>query len=329
MNKEAAQYIETELDLSRLRLSSLAESITLSEAARKRLMDIETDLQSLDFSSLDIETKKDAESAIRLFRSSRKNFSSVYSGKSHRTLNKFYDFISKESTIYKESIKSSDFKLKLKRIIIARSILKILNELNQRNIDKEIQLDIISLLLDNDTSKIFSLYNDSLSDVLSELREKKIKEPKISPLINLVREHGQEKEFNVENLLFYGKNRLGIMLPKDEANRETLWVAYKKISIFGNDLSNIFEDNASNVNINGSYQKAILLKNKDEILKNKDVSKYYFLLSLFFQNSLSNRHKATVILDNKNSSILITKSRTDDQTLKKIINDFIVDAKKH
>ncbi len=73
-----------------------------------------------------------------------------------------------------------------------------------------------------------------------ELKQNGVKQPKLSPLTNLVREHEQEKELQIENIVFYGKNRLGIILPKDEASRETLWVLYKKISIFNNDLSNIF-----------------------------------------------------------------------------------------
>jgi hypothetical protein len=329
MNCDAKQYIESELELSRLRMLSLLNSKSLSDTTKKRLVDIEVSLQDLNFSSLKIVTLSDAMTAIRLFRSSRKNFSQLYIMDEENFLNKINLFIDKHSQIPSEKLKISKVKSLLKTVAIAKSTKDILNHIKLNVEDKLILNKIVVDFITSSKNEVFSIYNDNLKIASELFIEKSKKDLKINYLKDLVKEQKNSGgDFLVEKINFYGKNGWGIILPTKNCGRETLWAPYTKISIFGNDLSNLFKSDVKNTIKNGEYFKTLVLKDIDTLKDNNNLlSKYYFLMSLIFQNSLSKRDQVKISIDMEESKILIPSSRTEDEGLRNSMTEFFNLAK--
>jgi hypothetical protein len=328
MNSEARKYLDTELDLSKLRLSSLEESKTLSDVAKKRLIDIEDEFQNLDFDSLNIDTLSDAMTAVRLYRSSRKNFSNLYINKAKDVVNSFESFLAKEITLNIENKKSVELKYNIRRAAIALCLNDIFIALRTKVKDDDVAIEMIYNLICESRESIFSLYNDSLNHFMVNLKKDFKKDIKIQPLTVLLSDSVyDDRYFNLREVPFYGKNTVGIILPTKSCGRETLWVVSKKIKLFNNDITELFNDDVSNVFLDGEYHKAILFKNKNNIQNSRVLlSKYYFVMSLFFQNTLSKRETKSIKIDPDGSKILVPSSRTEDQALKLISNDFFSDA---
>ncbi len=328
MNIEVRKYIDSELELSKLRLLSLEESNTLSDIAKKRLIDIELEFQSLNFDNLNVNTLSDAMTAIRLYRTSRKNFSNIYINKSKNIVSSFESFLDKETSLDIKDKKSIELKYHIRRVAIAMCIKDVFLALRSKIDDDVVAIEMIYDLISDSKNSIFSLYNDSLDLLVGILKKDYKKDIKIQPLTSLFSDSNcDEKQLSLREVSFYGKNTVGIILPEKSCGRETLWVAYKKIKLFDNDITELFNNDVSNIFLDGEYHKAILFKNKNLIQDSRSLlSKYYFIMSLFFQNALSKREIKSIKIDSEGSKILIPSSRTEDQALKIVSNDFFSDA---
>lgn len=316
MNEEAAEYIKKELEISRLRIESLSESTNLSEIARNRLLNIENDFQILNFESLAIKDLSDAMTAIRLFRSSRKDFYLIYK-KDKTFLQRFKDYA--QSTLSQEipDKKGPEIKRLLKKRSIVFSALQIF-EILESKLQKEnltAEDSIFTNFIKTYPNEFFVFYNQSLKETFSGKIQKDLK---INYLINIV-----EDQKNISQTLFFqkfishGKDTKGILLPIAHQGRETSWLCHKKIIINNVDFSDIFAYSLKNINQNGKYFKAIILKDIQELEKDKALSwKYSLLLNFLYQNSLSKKDTRVVNLDMEKSSILVPSSRTEDDLLK-------------
>jgi hypothetical protein len=328
MDDDAEKYIQSEIDLSRLRVMFLAKSNSLSDSARNRLIEIELTFQSIDFSKLKIKTISDAKSAVSTFRASRSEFSSIYIHNKEDMVDRFIKFLDGKINLNHISGDIKEVKSKMRIIAIASALKNILNYAKTKlNGIVELSDLIISLLTDN-RNEIFSLYNKEVSELTQEYFLRFNKKVKINLLQNII-EESSSGDFFIKKINFYGKNAIGIIFPSDIQNRETMWLVHKKISVYGIDVSELFSNNIRTIVDEDINKSALILKDVSELGENNRLlSKYHYLMSQVFRTSLSKRDVLTQKIDLENSVLLTPSSRTEDENIKKSYEEFFDMAKK-
>ena len=333
MTEEAELYLKKELEISKLRLESLEESTNLSEVAKTRLLDIEKRFQELNFSTIEVNDLSDAMTAVRLYRSSRKDFYLLYFDK------KTKDFVSNFTEYSKKILSESCLDKKnniAKKVIKKQGIIlsadKIILTIKQKFLDKNLELnDLIFVdFFKEYSNEIFSLYNQSIKDIYQknkQISNKQLKENYLEDIISVERENKGSLYF--ERIIFHGKKVGGIVLPIKHLGRETAWLCYKKIIIDNIDYSDLFSYSLKNINLEGSYYKALILKDKEELEKNSDLKmKNSLLMNLLYKNSLSKKDLQKVKIDMEKSILWMPSSRTEDQNIKEAWNLFLNDIVK-
>lgn len=328
MDADAEKYIQSEVDLSRLRVMFLANSGSLSDSARNKLIEIELTFQSIDFSKLNIKSISDAKSAISTFRSSRSEFSSIYIHNKEEMVERFFKFLDTKISLDLSAENIKEIKNKIRIMAIASAFKNILDYAKTRlSCNQELSELIVSLLTDN-KNEIFSIYNDELSRITEEYFVRFNKKIKVNLLQNII-EESDSGDFLIKKINFYGKNAIGIIFPSDIQSRETMWIVYKKISAYGIDISELFSNNVRTLIDEDKTKRALILKDISELGEsNRILSKYHYLMSQVFRASLSSRDLLTQKIDLENSRILTPSSRTEDENIKKSYEEFFDMAKK-
>lgn len=339
MRQDVKKYIDSELEVSRLRIESLQKSGSLSEAAISRLIEIERFFQAIDFEALSFSSISEAMTAVRLFRSSKKDFTKLYLDKAESV-----EFEILESILeYKQSIMQNlldedsscvSTKNKIRKLILLESSLKLFKALKEKLslLKEEASVNKIFLeFMDHYQNEIFGFYNESLKEVLSHLSSQGKQIYKINGLSDIISScHSTSFDFKFQKIISHGKITRGIVLPVRHLGRETSWVCFKKIVISGIDFSEIFSYTLKNVTYEGKYYKAMILRDKKELLEDSELlSKYQILSNLFYQNALDEKKTQSIglSLDLDKSKILIPASRTDDDSLRESWHTFLVDFK--
>jgi hypothetical protein len=340
MRQDVKKYIDSEVEVSKLRVESLLNSSNLSDVAINRLIDIERYFQDIDFDSLNISSVSDAMTAVRLFRSSKKDFIKLYLENSESTEFQVLEAILKyrKSLFQNISVEGEKscvtVKDKIRRLVLVESSLKLFQAIDSKlKILGEVSSSnkIFSEFTTHYPNEIFGFYDESVNEILTELTRQKKPIYKIKNLTNIIASNPeQDFHFSFQKIISHGKMTKGIVLPIKHLGRETSWVCFKKIIISGIDFSEIFSYTLKNVFYEGKYYKAIILKDKKEISEDSDLlSKYNILSNLFYQNILDGNltEKKGLDIDIEKSKIYTPSSRTEDNSLRENWQNFLLDFK--
>ena len=91
----------------------------------------------------------------------------------------------------------------------------------------------------------------------------------------------------------------------------------------------MFSYSLKNINLEGTYFKALIFKDKEELEKNSDLKmKNSLLMNLLYKNSLSKKDLQKVKIDMEKSILWMPSSRTEDQNIKEAWNLFLNDIVK-
>lgn len=338
MIQDVKKYIDSEIEVSKLRVESLKKSNNLSEVTISRLIELEKFFQGIDFESLKINTVSDAMTAVRLFRSSKKDFIKLYLKKNDYSDFKVLDSILNyrkrllDELIEEKGLSCIATKDALKRFILVNSSLKLYKALDSKlkilEIDKstdQVYIDFIN----QHPNEIFGFYEDSRAEVMDEVTSQKKLKYKINGLVDIISLY-PNSSFSFQKIISHGKVSRGIVLPIRHLGRETAWVCFKKIIINEIDFSEIFSYSLKNVLHEGKYYKAIILRDKREIAEEESLlSQYHTLSNLFYQNALSNlsSQKSGISIDLQKSKIYMPSSRTEDDSLRENWQNFLLDFK--
>ena len=338
MIQDVKKYIDSEFEVSKLRVESLTKSNNLSEVTVGRLVELEKFFQSIDFESLKINTVSDAMTAVRLFRSSKKDFIKLYLKKNDYSDFKVFDSILNyrerlfDGLMEEKGLSCIATKDALKRFILANSSLKLYKALDSKlkmlKVDDSTDRMYIEFI-NQHPNEIFGFYEDSRSEVIEELTSHKKLKYKINGLTDII-SLNPNASFSFQKIISHGKVSKGIVLPIRHLGRETTWVCFKKIIINEIDFSEIFSYSLKNVLHEGRYYKAIILRDKKEIIEEESLlSQYHALSNLFYQNALDNlsSQKSGISIDLQKSKIYIPSSRTEDDSLRENWQNFLLDFK--
>lgn len=338
MIQDVKKYIDSEIEVSKLRVESLIKSNNLSEVAVSRLIELEKLFQSIDFESLKINTVSEAMTAVRLFRSSKKDFIKLYIENNDcsdfKVLDSILSYRKKmlDGLMEEKELSCIAAKDALKRFILVNSSLKLYRALDSKlkmlGIDDATDRMYINFI-NQHPNEIFGFYEDSRNEVIRDFASNRKLKYKINGLTDII-SLNPNASFSFQKIISHGKVSKGIVLPVRHLGRETTWVCFKKIIINEIDFSEIFSYSLKNVLHEGKYYKAIILRDKREIMEEESLlSQYHVLSSLFYQNALDNlsSQKSGISIDLQKSKIYMPSSRTEDDSLRENWQNFLLDLK--